>query len=165
MGTDDWKKKTQSYFDGYMRYLKERTGSISSSSFFKTAGNFEYFKWIGEKKTLIVGLSASSAQTFSDINFDFFISPAELSAIPTDNPLKNAIDSGVNEVATRFMVVNSAVGMAIGIIKWSGPDQFLMHRLKVSFTYSSLQYGTATTICTNGPPQLEHPDGKGGEGF
>ncbi len=119
MGTDDWKKKTlsSSDFAGYMRYLKERTGSIISSSFFKAAGNFEYFKWIGEKKTLIVGLSASSAQTFSDINFEIFVSPAELSAIHTDNPLKNAIDSGVNEVAARFMVENSAVGMGIGIIK------------------------------------------------
>ena len=119
MGADDWKKKnpSSSGFAEYMNYLKARTGLFSSSSLFKPAENFEYFKWIGEKKTLIVGISASSAQAFNDITFEFFISPAELSAIPTDNPLRDAIDSGVNEVAARFMVENSAVGMAIGIIK------------------------------------------------
>ncbi len=118
MGTDDCKKKTP-YLAEYLNYLKERTGLISSSLFFKAAGNFDYFKWIGEKKTLIVGLSASSAQTFSDINLDFFITPAELSAIKTDNPLKMQLGLRCKmKLRPGSMVIKfSPVGMTIGIVK------------------------------------------------
>src|SRR5580704_12905975 len=116
LGNNDWKKKSPlGDFESYLIYLKARSGLIPSSKPSDRAGNYRFFQWIGEKKTLIVGLANPSAQTFDDINFNFFISPAQLSAVQTDNPLKSVIDSNINTVATRFMIINSTPGMSIGI--------------------------------------------------
>lgn len=116
LGNDDWQKKSPlGDFASYLNYLKARSGSIRSSKPSERAGNILYFQWVGEKKTLIVGLANPSAQKFGDINFNFFISPAQLNAVQTDNPLKTVIDSNVNTVAKRFMVTNSVPDMSIGI--------------------------------------------------
>ena len=116
LGNNDWKKKSPfGDFESYLNYLKARSGLIKSSKPSERTGNYLFFQWVGVKKTLIAGLANPSAQTFDDINFNFFISPAELNAVQTDNPLKTVIDSGVNNVATRFMIINSVPGMSIGI--------------------------------------------------
>ena len=117
LGSDDWKKKNPSPgdFAAYMRWLDNKSGSITASSPSGRRANTVSFLWTGSRKTLIMELRDPSSQGYNDINFSVYVSDNQLSAVGTDNVLKNAIDSAVDGLVRRYMVENSIVGMSIGI--------------------------------------------------
>lgn len=104
-------------FVDYFSGLAKETGKINASSFLRQKQGHHYFEWFGEQKNERVDIVGTTPGAMDDYFVsDFVVQPnSPTTAVKTDNPLKNRLDSAVQHAATIYMSDPMAMGMSIGI--------------------------------------------------
>lgn len=146
LGSPGWKQKNKADgISGWLEYIKSQTGNLTSAVLSLDSGNTKYYTWQGKKKIITFKLQGSGNGGFESFDFNSFHFPANVifdSTIPTDNPLKSALDSAVHRLTVDFMLTHHLVGLAVGVIS---------NGKSYTYNYGTIEKGrqqlpTATTI-------------------
>jgi CubicO group peptidase (beta-lactamase class C family) len=120
MGSDTWKKGHDTAgIRGWLSWMHGQTGEIAQATYNRPEGDYQLIRWDGKLKTTGFILQQAEDGKFADFGFNTYKEPVpaeQLQAIPTDNPLKTALDSTVQRVAGAFKVYNKPTGLSIGIV-------------------------------------------------
>lgn len=114
------------FFSYQWKAIKAKTGAIKSYSLVEDLGPVKYFEWVGEKANARFELTALSDTKFSNVH----LTELEHSKSPqllTDNPLKTAVDSLVQQAVVSFMRGPNRTGLSVGIL-YAGRRQVYNYR-------------------------------------
>jgi CubicO group peptidase (beta-lactamase class C family) len=103
------------YFNYRWEAIKAKTGAIKSYSLAEDLGPVKYFEWVGEWATARFELTALSATKFSEVHLTV-IEHSKNPPVLTDNPLKTAVDSLVQQAVVHFMRGPNRTGLSVGVL-------------------------------------------------
>jgi CubicO group peptidase (beta-lactamase class C family) len=103
---------------GGLESTKKNVGNIVSSELVEDLGKVKHFKWVGEKGVMKfeLWLEGSAIRRYK---FNNFIRQPEwpVRSIPSDNPVRTAVDSVVDKYARIYMSNPKAVGLSLAIYR------------------------------------------------